>query len=149
MFGILTPVLIGLNLLTVKYASKKRGMDTMKLNFNSMLLSNVFIIIFAIIYWNNIGWETVKPRAFIVGTLIGISSSLGKTLNTKANVSGYGGVAGTIASMNGPYTVIVECILTSKMISVVEVLSLLICVFGSAILVLHAQIYKALCCCVK
>lgn len=98
------------NILTVKYASKKRGMNSDNMNYVSIVLSQIMVCIIGISIWGSSGWKSVIPYLFIRGTICGFFSSFGKITNTKANVSGYAGVAGSVASLNGPWLVIVECI---------------------------------------
>lgn len=109
----------------------------MKMNFNTMIVSQLIAIVAGIIIWSNNDWTTYNSHLFFKGTLVGLFSALGKTCNTKAAVIGYAGVAGTIASLNGPITVVAVCILDNKMLTPLESISLVLCVFGSAILVLH------------
>ena len=85
-------------------------METKKLSFNSIFLSQFLVLIPGLFIWSHRNWEGVKLEHFGTGLLIGIFSAFGKNFNAQGMVIGYAGVAGTIASLNGPLTVVIDCI---------------------------------------
>jgi len=76
LFGILTPIFFTVYAAHQKHlASDRIGFKPQEIAFNSVLFTNIFIMIGAIVYWNIHGFN---KRLFWIGLIASIFDTIGK-----------------------------------------------------------------------
>ena len=133
LFAILTPIsFTGSAIYGKSLAQPRIGFEPTNLAFNCQLIVNLVILIVGVYYWTNVSFN---PYIFVIGLASGLFESLGKTCIATAVTIGLAGPASAITSLSGVQLVIVNILRFHKMISLVESISILLSLVGSAILV--------------
>ena len=120
----------------------RKKFNSTNLSFNGQLFVNLIILICAVVYWIRVEFSWYL---FVIGIFSGSLESVGKVSITTAVVIGRAGPASALASLAGVELVIFEAVKAQKMITTIELISLLLGFVGSLILVVP-QMFTMLCC---
>ena len=144
-FGLLTPFVFTLYGLLQKHMISKRGggFDNTQLIYCSLILVNSIILALSAIYWSLSG--TFNSKQFKIGLIASLFDAVGKVASLVALYYGPGGPSCAIMALSGPFQVIVEALVNSKMIRQTEILALLLCLIGSVILIVPNLTKKVFC----
>ena len=144
-FSLMVPcVFVASGILQKHLTSEKGGgFDNDQLIFSSVLLVNVIVMFFAIIYWSSS--DSFNTRLFVLGFITSIFDTIGKfTWLTSMNY-GPGAPTSAIVNLSSPLLVIMQALVYFKMIKPTEFLALIICFLGSFILLIPNVAKRILC----
>jgi drug/metabolite transporter (DMT)-like permease len=145
-FGIVTPIAFTVSGMLTKHLSSERvGFDISTLAFTCYLVVNVVVLIIAIPYWSSYGFSKYLFWMGLVGSIV---NTLGIVCIQNAMSRGPGGPVSAIASVSCILLVIIEAIKNNRMLFWMEIIGLILGIYGSLILVIPEHIEKYCCCCI-
>ena len=121
----------------IKYLTRKKiGFNSDRVTFNAIFVFSVIAFLFgALPYWLN---NECQIDLLIIGIISGNAACLGIVLLNKAyNSGGPAGPVTAISALSSPCLVIIIAIKDGKMISLLELIGVILAMFGVLIMTNH------------
>lgn len=144
-FAILTPIAFSCQASMMKHLVTDRvGFDPCVLSFSSQFIISFVILIFGIYHW--VDSEPLDLKLVKYGLLSGFCECIGNAMILYAIANGPGGPACALYSLQAVFLDVFELSILERPLGVVEILALVFCTIGLALVVLPK---KLVCCCCK
>jgi drug/metabolite transporter (DMT)-like permease len=134
----------------IKYITREKiGFNSERATFNALFIFSGLAFLFgALPHWSNHEfYPDLLPMGFACGTIACIGIVL---LNTAFTIGGPAGPCTAISAMSSPALVVCVAIKEGKMISALELIGVILGMFGALIMTNHELFEKyCFCCCIK
>jgi drug/metabolite transporter (DMT)-like permease len=148
MMGFLSPVSFAMFGINTKYLTQpKVGFDPIIMSFASYVVSNIIILIIAVIYWNLDGSIPFDQKIFWLGFISSSFHTLGSACISKAYAMGPTGPVAAVTCICNVGLIFVEAVKTWKWLTNLQSIGVLLGIFGSAMLVIPDEMEKYVLCC--
>jgi hypothetical protein len=120
------------------------GFNDTIISFSTYMISNIFVLIVALSYWQTNSFSTYL---FWIGFVASSLDTVGMVGLTKAYATGPSGPIAAICSICNIGLVLIEAIKHWRWLSNLETIGVLIGIFGSCMLVMPEEMEQYLLCC--